>query len=110
MTAEENPDVLRVTGMVEKPAAAEAPSLFAAAGVTSLDRAVFDALRRVERGTGGEIQLTDAIALLIAEGEPVHVVVHRGSRHDLGNPAATSRLRLTLPWIATITALTRAAG
>ncbi|MCB0931781.1 MAG: UTP--glucose-1-phosphate uridylyltransferase [Mycobacterium sp.] len=86
VTAEENPDVLRVTGMVEKPAAAEAPSLFAAAGRYILDRAVFDALRRVERGTGGEIQLTDAIALLIAEGEPVHVVVHRGSRHDLGNP------------------------
>jgi UTP--glucose-1-phosphate uridylyltransferase len=30
--------------------------------------------------------LTDAIALLIKEGHPVHVVVHRGSRHDLGNP------------------------
>lgn len=35
---------------------------------------------------GGELQLTDAIALLIDEGHPVHVVVHRGSRHDLGNP------------------------
>ena len=32
------------------------------------------------------MQLTDAIALLIEEGEPVHVVVHRGTRHDLGNP------------------------
>ncbi len=32
------------------------------------------------------MQLTDAIALLIDEGHPVHVVVHRGSRHDLGNP------------------------
>ena len=30
--------------------------------------------------------MTDAIALLIDEGHPVHVVVHRGSRHDLGNP------------------------
>ena len=38
------------------------------------------------RGVGGEIQLTDAIALLIDEGHPVHVVVHRGARHDLGNP------------------------
>ncbi len=34
----------------------------------------------------GELQLTDAIALLISEGHPVHVVVHRGTRHDLGNP------------------------
>ena len=82
----DNPDVLRVKGMVEKPPADRAPSLFAAAGRYILDRAIFDALRRVERGAGGEIQLTDAIALLISEGHPVHVVVHRGSRHDLGNP------------------------
>ncbi|WP_067967994.1 UTP--glucose-1-phosphate uridylyltransferase [Mycolicibacter icosiumassiliensis] len=82
----DNPDVLRVRGMVEKPKAQEAPSMFAAAGRYVLDRAVFDALRRIDRGAGGEVQLTDAIALMIAEGHPVHVVVHRGSRHDLGNP------------------------
>ena len=81
-----NPDVLRVNGMVEKPKAEDAPSLYAAAGRYILDRAIFDALRRVTRGVGGEIQLTDAIELLIKEGHPVHVVVHRGSRHDLGNP------------------------
>lgn len=82
----EDSDVLRVKGMVEKPKREEAPSRLAAAGRYVLDRAVFGALRRVERGVGGELQLTDAIALLIAEGHPVHVVVHRGSRHDLGNP------------------------
>jgi UTP--glucose-1-phosphate uridylyltransferase len=81
-----NPNVLRVKGMVEKPAPEKAPSRYAAAGRYLLDRAIFDALRRVDRGAGGEIQLTDAVALLIAEGHPVHVVVHRGSRHDLGNP------------------------
>lgn len=81
-----SPDILRVKGMVEKPAADKAPSRYAAAGRYLLDRAIFDALRRVERGAGGEIQLTDAIALLIADGHPVHVVVHHGSRHDLGNP------------------------
>jgi UTP--glucose-1-phosphate uridylyltransferase len=80
-----NPNVLRVKGMVEKPKASDAPSPYAAAGRYVLDRAIFDALRRVP-GAGGEIQLTDAIALLIDEGHPVHVVVHRGSRHDLGNP------------------------
>ncbi|OBH11098.1 UTP--glucose-1-phosphate uridylyltransferase [Mycobacterium sp. E1747] len=83
---DDNPDVLKVNGMVEKPKREDAPSLFAAAGRYVLDRAIFDALRRVDRGVGGEVQLTDAIALLIAEGHPVHVVVHRGSRHDLGNP------------------------
>ena len=81
-----SPDILRVKGMVEKPAPDKAPSHYAAAGRYLLDRAIFDALRRVDRGAGGEIQLTDAIALLIAEGHPVHVVVHHGSRHDLGNP------------------------
>jgi UTP--glucose-1-phosphate uridylyltransferase len=81
-----NLDVLKVKGMVEKPDPQEAPSQFAAAGRYVLDRAIFDALGRIERGSGGEMQLTDAIALLIDEGHPVHVVVHHGSRHDLGNP------------------------
>ena len=82
----DNPDVLKVNGMVEKPSTEDAPSMYAAAGRYVLDRAVFDALRRIDRGAGGEVQLTDAIALLIKQGHPVHVVVHRGSRHDLGNP------------------------
>ena len=86
-----NPDVLKVIGMVEKPAMEDAPSTFAAAGRYLLDRAIFDALRRIKPGTGGELQLTDAIALLISEGHPVHVVVHRGTRHDLGNPGGYLR-------------------
>ncbi|GAA1334557.1 UTP--glucose-1-phosphate uridylyltransferase [Saccharothrix algeriensis] len=80
-------DVKRVVGMVEKPKPEDAPSTYAAAGRYLLDRAVFDALKRITPGAGGELQLTDAIALLINEGHPVHVVVHRGGRHDLGNPA-----------------------
>ncbi len=77
--------------MVEKPTLADAPSTLAAAGRYLLDRVVFDALRRIEPGAGGELQLTDAIALLIEEGHPVHVVVHRGTRHDLGNPGGYLR-------------------
>ena len=45
-----------------------------------------DALRAIEPGAGGEYQVTDAIAKLIEDGHPVHVVVHDGTRHDLGNP------------------------
>ncbi len=82
----EDPGVKKVLGMVEKPAAEDAPSNLAAAGRYVLDRAIFDALRRTEPGAGGEIQVTDAIALLIDQGHPVHVVVHDGPRHDLGNP------------------------
>jgi UTP--glucose-1-phosphate uridylyltransferase len=84
-------DVKRVHGMVEKPAPEEAPSSFAAAGRYLLDRAIFDALGRITPGAGGELQLTDAVALLIDEGHPVHVVVHRGGRHDLGNPGGYAR-------------------
>jgi UTP--glucose-1-phosphate uridylyltransferase len=84
-------DVKRVHGMVEKPAPEEAPSTLAAAGRYLLDRAIFDALDRITPGAGGELQLTDAVALLISEGHPVHVVVHRGGRHDLGNPGGYAR-------------------
>lgn len=79
-------DIKKVHGMVEKPAPDEAPSTLAAAGRYLLDRTIFDALKRITPGAGGELQLTDAVALLISEGHPVHVVVHRGERHDLGNP------------------------
>lgn len=87
----DDPDVKRVHAMVEKPEPEQAPSTFAAAGRYLLDRAIFDALRRIEPGAGGELQLTDAVALLIDEGHPVHVVVHRGDRHDLGNPGGYVR-------------------
>lgn len=87
---EDTPDgeesVRRVVGMVEKPDPDQAPSTFVATGRYLLDRAIFDALRRITPGKGGELQLTDAIGLLIEEGHPVHVVIHTGTRHDLGNP------------------------
>ena len=73
-------------GMVEKPAVEDAPSTLVATGRYLLDRGIFDALRRITPGKGGELQLTDAIELMISEGHPVHVVVHEGKRHDLGNP------------------------
>ncbi|AJE32628.1 UTP-glucose-1-phosphate uridylyltransferase [Corynebacterium humireducens NBRC 106098 = DSM 45392] len=79
-------DVKRVVGMVEKPDPEDAPSTFVATGRYLLDRGIFDALRRTQPGKGGEIQLTDAIETMIQEGHKVHIVVHRGKRHDLGNP------------------------
>jgi UTP--glucose-1-phosphate uridylyltransferase len=91
VTDTEDEDVKRVHGMVEKPEPAHAPSTLAAVGRYLLDRAVFDALDRITPGSGGELQLTDAVALMIEEGHPVHVVVHEGSRHDLGNPAGYVR-------------------
>ncbi len=84
-------DVKRVTGMVEKPDAKDAPSNFAATGRYLLDRGIFDALRNTKPGKGGEIQITDAIELMIQQGHPVHIVVHQGDRHDLGNPGGYIR-------------------
>lgn len=83
--------VKRVKGMVEKPAVEDAPSNFVATGRYLLDRQVFDALRRTKPGKGGEIQITDAIELMIQEGHPVHILVHEGVRHDLGNPGGYVR-------------------
>ena len=79
--------VKKVVGVVEKPAVGDAPSNLVATGRYLFDRAIIGSLRRITPGKGGELQLTDAIELLISEGHPVHVVVHEGIRHDLGNPA-----------------------
>jgi UTP--glucose-1-phosphate uridylyltransferase len=79
-------EVVRVTGLVEKPAPDEAPSNLAVVGRYVLPSTIFDAIRRIEPGSGGEIQLTDAMALMLAEGTPVHGIVYRGVRYDTGLP------------------------
>jgi UTP--glucose-1-phosphate uridylyltransferase len=79
-------EVYRVTGLVEKPSADKAPSNLAVVGRYVLPPAIFDAIRRIKPGAGGEIQLTDAMALLLSEGVPVHGVVYRGTRYDTGLP------------------------
>ncbi len=81
-----SPDVVEVTGLVEKPSVEEAPSNLAVVGRYVLPNAVFDAIRRTGPGAGGEIQLTDAMALLLQEGTPVHGVICRGTRYDTGAP------------------------
>ncbi|MEU2250367.1 UTP--glucose-1-phosphate uridylyltransferase GalU [Streptomyces sp. NPDC019224] len=81
-------DVVRVTGLVEKPEPADAPSNLAVIGRYVLDPAVFDILRRTEPGRGNEIQLTDALQLLAEDekvGGPVHGVVFKGRRYDTGD-------------------------
>jgi len=77
-------DVVRITGLVEKPPVDEAPSNLAIIGRYVLSPTVFEVLRTIPRGRGGEYQLTDAIQELIAI-EPVHGVVFRGRRYDTGD-------------------------
>ncbi|WBB65126.1 UTP--glucose-1-phosphate uridylyltransferase [Micromonospora sp. WMMD812] len=79
-------EVVKVTGMVEKPKPEDAPSNLAVLGRYVLPGTIFDAIRRTEPGSGGEIQLTDAMELLRTEGTPVHAIVYRGIRYDTGMP------------------------
>lgn len=79
-------EIVRVTGLVEKPAPEEAPSRLAVIGRYVLPPSIFDAIKRTKPGSGGEIQLTDAMAILLKEGTPVHGIVYRGTRYDTGAP------------------------
>jgi UTP--glucose-1-phosphate uridylyltransferase len=85
----DDPDLVRVTDLVEKPAPGEAPSSFAVIGRYVLDASVFPAIRETQPGRGGEIQLTDALRKLAvaprSEGGGIHGVVFRGRRYDTGD-------------------------
>ncbi|WP_341367692.1 UTP--glucose-1-phosphate uridylyltransferase [Yoonia sp. BS5-3] len=76
-----------VKGMVEKPAPGKAPSNLAVIGRYILTPAVLKNLDTIERGAGGEIQLTDAIAKEIAEGRDVFGYRFDGQRFDCGSKA-----------------------
>ena len=76
--------VLRsITRIVEKPPAATAPSNLAVMGRYLFTPAIFDQLEDLEPGVGGEIQLTDAIAMLLAQEQVLGYVFHEG-RFDIG--------------------------
>ncbi|GAA4140505.1 UTP--glucose-1-phosphate uridylyltransferase GalU [Actinomadura keratinilytica] len=82
-------DVVRITDLVEKPAADEAPSNWIIIGRYVCDPAVFDVLEKTPPGRGGEIQLTDALRTLaempLEQGGTVYGVKFRGRRYDTGN-------------------------
>ncbi len=79
--------VVRVTDLVEKPAAEDAPSNLAIIGRYVLAPSIFGTLRETEPGRGGEIQITDALRRQATAGEPMHGVVFRGRRYDTGDKA-----------------------
>ena len=80
-------DVVKVTGLVEKPTAEAAPSNLAVIGRYILQPEVFPILESTQAGSGGEIQLTDALNSLASSGEAggVYGVVFRGRRYDTGD-------------------------
>ncbi|MDD3446407.1 MAG: UTP--glucose-1-phosphate uridylyltransferase GalU [Zavarzinia sp.] len=73
-----------VKGLVEKPKPEEAPSTLSVIGRYILAPSIFGHLERQERGAGGEIQLTDAMAKMIGE-VPFHGFTFEGRRFDCGD-------------------------
>ena len=73
-----------VGGLVEKPAVAKAPSDLAIMGRYILTPAVFDCIGRTGPGMHGEVQLTDALQLLL-EQERIKALEFEGRRYDIGN-------------------------
>ncbi|HVM05258.1 MAG TPA: UTP--glucose-1-phosphate uridylyltransferase GalU [Acidimicrobiales bacterium] len=76
--------LVRLLGLVEKPEPEDAPSNLAVMGRYVFTPEIFDALDEVEPGAGGEIQLTDAIGLLLKE-QTVYGHVFEEGRYDIGN-------------------------
>ncbi len=81
-------DVVRITGLVEKPPSGESPSNYAIIGRYVLRPEIFEVLEKTPPGKGGEIQLTDALESLASGPEwtgGVYGVVFRGRRYDTGD-------------------------
>lgn len=91
-------DVVRITALVEKPDASEAPSNLAVIGRYVLRPEIFGLIDKLEPGRGGEYQLTDALNVLAAgRGErPVYGVVFKGRRYDTGDRADWIKANLLL--------------
>jgi UTP--glucose-1-phosphate uridylyltransferase len=79
--------LVKVRGVVEKPAPKDAPSTLSIIGRYILEPQIFDHLSKFERGAGGEIQLTDALAQLIASRRDFFGLRYEGKRFDCGDKA-----------------------
>jgi UTP--glucose-1-phosphate uridylyltransferase len=77
--------LVKMRGVVEKPEPSKAPSNLSIIGRYILQPEVFDHLSRIGRGTGNEIQLTDALAELIRGNKPFHGLRFEGKRFDCGD-------------------------
>jgi UTP--glucose-1-phosphate uridylyltransferase len=87
--------VVLIRSLVEKPPPEEAPSNLAVIGRYVFTPDIFDALEQIEPGAGGELQLTDAIALL-AQRQPVYGCVFQHGRYDIGRKIDFLRANIEL--------------
>jgi len=76
--------VYRIRDLVEKPKAADAPSNLAIIGRYVLTPEIFDSLQSIDPGSGGEIQLTDALRHLL-RSRPIYAYRFEGTRYDAGD-------------------------
>ncbi|HVQ56625.1 MAG TPA: UTP--glucose-1-phosphate uridylyltransferase GalU [Pyrinomonadaceae bacterium] len=81
---EVEPGVFKIKDMVEKPPLAEAPSDLAIIGRYIFTPDIFEAIENTEPGAGGEIQITDAMRLLLKK-RPFYALKLNGVRHDAGD-------------------------
>ncbi len=81
---EVEPGVFKINDMIEKPALADAPSDLAIIGRYIFTPDIFDAIEKTKPGSGGEIQITDAMRVLLKE-RPFYAVKLDGRRHDAGD-------------------------
>src|SRR5690349_20679506 len=79
-----NGRLFEIKNMVEKPPLEEAPSNLAIIGRYVLTPAIFDVLAETPTGSGGELQLTDGMRLLLKK-EKMYAYVYEGRRHDTGD-------------------------
>jgi UTP--glucose-1-phosphate uridylyltransferase len=87
--------VYRILDMVEKPAPEEAPSNLAILGRYILTPEIFEALTDTQPGTGGEIQLTDGLALLVKQ-QAIYGYAFDGTYYDAGKPLGFLKASLSL--------------
>ncbi len=92
---EVEPGIFRVRGLVEKPDPADAPSNLAIMGRYVLSPSIFKHLKSIKSGSGGEYQLTDAIASMLEE-EPVYALLYKGRRLDCGVREGWIRATVTM--------------
>lgn len=94
--AKRDGNVVRASGLVEKPKLEEVPSNYASMGPYIIPNEVLDILPEVTKGSNGEINLTDALNLAAIRGMPIYGVLCKGLRFDCGTNADLQRANIKL--------------
>ena len=81
-----DPHLFEVADLVEKPSQQDSPSNFAIVGRYILSKAVFQSLDQIHQADASELQLTDALAHMLKQGNPILAYKMQGQRYDIGNP------------------------